>query len=91
MQKINFLKIGSDYAYSSSENLCDTMERPECDESCPQYDEYDETCGGPKTSTFSRKFEQRIIGGATYAGGSTPWLVALDWSKDEVDLGEYVI
>ena len=67
------------------------MDRPECDESCPQYDEYDETCGGPKTSTFSRKFEQRIIGGATYAGGSTPWLVALDWSKDEVDLGEYVI
>ena len=79
-------KRSADYdAYYSSYDgpyKCSQMDRPECDEECPEYDEFDETCDEKALNSVTDALVQtRIINGAKYTAGTTPWLVALDYDE----------
>ena len=79
----------SDYgssSYSDYNNVCET--KPECNSECPEYDEYDESCeSGNLKGRTTQKIQQRVINGARYPAGATPWLVALDWKpKNDIEL-----
>ncbi len=63
-------------------------DRPECHEECASFDEFDESCQIDVSVTKS-SIKSRIINGAKYVAGSTPWLVALDWKPEKMaNLGE---
>ena len=79
----------SDYDYG---DLCsggsNGYDRPECHEECANFDEFDESCQIDVSVTKS-SVKSRIINGAKYVAGSTPWLVALDWKPEKMaNLGE---
>jgi len=74
----DFSEYDTDPCQESSDN------RPECNKDCPEkYDEYNETCD-KKTlqSRTDSTIAMRVINGATYVAGTTPWLVALEYNPD---------
>ena len=74
----------SSYDYSSYD-VCESATRKECEKECPEYDEYDETCTAKldRKGSTNAKIQQRVINGATYVAGTTPWLVALDYKPEK--------
>jgi len=75
----------ADFDWSSYDSCnpdsVEPYDRPECKEECPQYDEYDESCTAAQDlkQITNANIQERIINGATYVAGTTPWLVALDY------------
>ena len=74
-----------EYDYEST-FPCDTVYPfPECDPECPEYNEFDETCDAEALKRGTEPdVENRIINGAKYTAGTTPWLVALDYTEEEM-------
>jgi len=75
-------------SYGSSYDIDPCQENPECNDMCEEYDEYNEACHKKDhRGQTSTNVHQRVINGAKYPAGSTPWLVALDWKPDnDIDL-----
>ena len=81
----NMQKRSIDYYDYETVLPCETVyPSPECDPECPEYNEFDETCDEDALKRGTEQdVENRIVNGAKYTAGTTPWLVALDFDLNE--------